>query len=1510
MFTEEQKGVVAKWLKAHGKSKAPKAQFEDYWSLFEKSATRELVGEFNSAAGEGGVQISRTKRAMTKGVEEGIDQVNAQYEDEEASQSESSDDGGWTSVQETKVEAKRGKEEKKKVDIKVMRDIEKVKFSLEPLKTTIKEGGDVQMWFRCFEEEAEFKGVPKKYWGTKLVDLLDTANRVMVDIADYEASKMAIMEVYDDFKTTLRQVYEIEEEPDSTLYSIKQGRAKRFIKNYDSYLAMVNKIKRIQNKEFREELLGQDFKSWEEFTRKCKELKFKYHEGKEYKPVEEIKQKEESAMNEEIEIDALRQRRFRGGEYRGNYGRNERYYRGFSQGPTRRQEFAPRTQQYSQVRRCFCCDSTGHILRDCPLLQKLKKMYETKYSNYLPQGKRMKQALKERCRPMERQRVRYQGGGRRKNIRNNLDKHEYKVHLRNKMNVLGEMRKNNESRCNCIIALPNNIEIKALVDTGSVVNVMNKELWRNIGAPKLVRTKDKFVSVNHEKMRVLGKCVVSAVVKDKRKDCEFYVFDEDIRQPIIGWDGLTTFGGKILLEKGTWEPGGCREICILDRFVSEDVKKKDLENVFRKFHKVFCQRMEKAGQCTAGEGEIELLNDTPVYTAMPPMSQTMKKELHELVKDMLQRGVIEKSRSNYASNAVLVTKRSGKKRVTTSYKKLNEKIRADKFPLPRIDQIVQEFTDVQFFSKIDLTDGYWQIKLRERDRPYTAFHTPEGLYQYRVLPQGLSSSPAIFQRIMSSILEENIGKFVRVYIDDILIFSKSWKEHVKHVEWVLKKLEEAHLVLSKEKCEWGKESIEFLGHRIDKDGVHITEFRTEKMKNYPTPRNAKEVQRAMGLFNYVRRFIPNFSKIALPIIRLERKDVKFQWTEECQKAWDTLKEKISQAPILAFPKAGRPFELHTDASKLGFGCVLIQRDTQGRPHIIACQSKTLNEHESKYSAQELEAACIIWAMKTLKGYIYGEKIVVVTDHYGLTYYNKSGKEKSAKAYRWMNSIEDYDYEIVYRRGITNIADYLSRRFLEQEQKKQIQRIDVEETGAEELEPVGYNKRIIAAVTRLQDKMTIEDKDSWEPRRISAELEKESHIKDVLEYLRDGRRWKDRNKNNQVEKKAKKFRWKNGRLYQVEHFDGFEYDRVVIPKSMRNKALKQIHDSLDGGHFGRKRTWDEMRKTFYWHHMWDDVMEYVDKCPICNAKRTKSGKEGMIQQPALAVRFFQRVGIDLIEMTTTERGNREMIVAVDHHTKYVFTKALKSGSAEEVMDFILNDLYFKHGTMEELWSDNGAVFVGETLDWLNKWGGVKRVLTSSYHPQTNGQTERMNRAMVNILSKYVSKDQGDWDILLPAATWMYNTSINESTGQMPYEMLTGRKPRKTIHSMLMAGHNAENKVEWKNRKQIFEYLNQSAFAKETLEKARQAINYNKGRKDTGIKVGDIVRKRIHNVRAGLKSKLSLPMAGPYKVVARKGPNTFLLKDANRVYDRPVNVADLRKTKEMFVDRQIDFRDEIS
>ena len=303
--------------------------------------------------------------------------------------------------------------------------------------------------------------------------------------------------------------------------------------------------------------------------------------------------------------------------------------------------------------------------------------------------------------------------------------------------------------------------------------------------------------------------------------------------------------------------------------------------------------------------------------------------------------------------------------------------------------------------------------------------------------------------------------------------------------------------------------------------------------------------------------------------------------------------------------------------------------------------------------------------------------------------------------------------------------------------------------------------------------------------------------------------------------------------------------VVIPKSMADQAIYLCHDVLDGGHVGRRRAWDEVKKAFYWHGMGKDVENYLDKCPQCNAKKPMNHKEGLIQQPERATRFFQRVGIDLIEHTQTPRGNRVAIVAIDHYTKYAFAKALKKGSAAEVMDFILNDLYFIHGAMEELWSDNGAVFVGETLDWVEKSGGVKRVLTTTYHPQTNGQTERMNQVLVNTLSKYIDKNQSDWDTLLPATLWMYNTSTHETTGIAPHKMLTGREPRKTIHSVLLAGHNAEGKTEWKAREQMFRFWGgQSRIDNRTVNAAEQ--------RDKGAicRRGETLRGRCFSVRGNM------------------------------------------------------------
>lgn len=216
----------------------------------------------------------------------------------------------------------------------------------------------------------------------------------------------------------------------------------------------------------------------------------------------------------------------------------------------------------------------------------------------------------------------------------------------------------------------------------------------------------------------------------------------------------------------------------------------------------------------------------------------------------------------------------------------------------------------------------------------------------------------------------------------------------------------------------------------------------------------------------------------------------------------------------------------------------------------------------------------------------------------------------------------------------------------------------------------------------------------------------------------------------------------------------------------------------------------------------DVDKYVSECSICNSKKSPPRNVGELQQPDLPKRFFQRVGIDLMNMTPTERGNRELIVAVDHYTKYVFARPLKSGSADEVMDFILQELYFKHGAMEELWSDNGKVFTDGIADWLREWGMVKKVNTTVAHPQTNGIVERMNREMCDILKGYIDPNQGDWDVLVPAAVWMYNTSVHESTGMTPYMLITAREPRKMIHTKLLAGMKAEEKPGWLKKRRTF------------------------------------------------------------------------------------------------------------
>ena len=395
------------------------------------------------------------------------------------------------------------------------------------------------------------------------------------------------------------------------------------------------------------------------------------------------------------------------------------------------------------------------------------------------------------------------------------------------------------------------------------------------------------------------------------------------------------------------------------------------------------------------------------------------------LEELLKKHFIEKSTSQYASPLILVPKKDGKVRLCIDYRRLNAKTVKEIYPMPRIDETLDRLQGAKIFSSLDMKSGYHQVPVAEADRHKTAFITKYGLYQWTSMPFGLCNAPATFQRLMDAILQGLNWQCCLVYLDDVIIYSKDINEHAKHLEQVFAALSRANLRLNSAKCNFAKEELRYLGHLISAKGIQPDSTKTDPLNQIPNPKNVHDVRALLGMLGYYRRFIRNFATIAEPLTRLLKAEVPFKWGPEQEQAKATLLREMTSQPILAYPDFSKPFILQTDASDVGVGAVLSQMQN-GREHPISYASETLDQTKRSYSATEKEAYAIHWAVNYFRPYIHGRRFQLQTDHKALEYIFE-GKTKNQKLLRWALSIQEFDFEVVYRKGKENgNADGLSR----------------------------------------------------------------------------------------------------------------------------------------------------------------------------------------------------------------------------------------------------------------------------------------------------------------------------------------------------------------------------------------------------------------------------------------------------------------------------------------------------
>ena len=735
------------------------------------------------------------------------------------------------------------------------------------------------------------------------------------------------------------------------------------------------------------------------------------------------------------------------------------------------------------------------------------------------------------------------------------------------------------------------------------------------------------------------------------------------------------------------------------------------------------------------------------------------------------------------------------------YRALNAVTIKNRWPMPRIDDIFDQLSQATVFSSIDLTSGYHQIRLDEADQAKTAFITPFGLYEFKVLPFGLTNAPATFQSTMSKIFSDYISNFVLAFLDDILVYSKTPEEHLEHLRAVLERLREYRLFAKLKKCDFNKSELRYLGYIIGRDGLKSDPEKIKAVQQFRTPKCVTDIKSFLGLANQFRKFVIDFALIAEPLTRMTRKSIPFHWGEEQEQAFVALKHAITNAPVLALPDFEKTFTVKADASGLGIGAVLLQDD---RP--LAYFSRKLSQAEMNYSVGEQELLALHDALLHWRCYLEGPDVILVTDHCPLRYL-KTQPMLSRRQARWVEFFSRFHYTIMYKPGRTNVADPLSRY------------------------PLGDAPCAYAIDVHTSPRM---------------------HTQLMDAYVTDDR-------------------LRSPRFLKRVHKDG-EYwfkagtNRLFIPQDAQLKSdiLVAHRDQLLSGHMGIDKTIAAISSKFWWPGLSKDVYDHVTTCTECQAVNARSRKkEGQLCPLPIPEHPWQQISMDFITaMPPTPDGHDAIFVIIDRLTKMVLVYSVSmSIDAPTVAELLFKEVVCRFGQPEHIICDRDPRFTSRFFKAYMDIAQTKVAPSTAYHPQTDGQTERVNRVIEDVLRCYVSDQGENWHLYLRAAEFAINNSVQASTGFTPFYLNYGRNPRMPFDHELSVYDTVPEAA--RRGQLLYENL---AKARTAIEKAqkRQAEYYNRNRSDPVYAPNQLVWLSTENIRRTTAKVATKRWCGPFAI----------------------------------------------
>ena len=879
-----------------------------------------------------------------------------------------------------------------------------------------------------------------------------------------------------------------------------------------------------------------------------------------------------------------------------------------------------------------------------------------------------------------------------------------------------------------------------MVDTGSNISVINYKvvIEKNFIYEKVTINND--INTVNGKTKFLGRVNLLVLIGTLKEKLELLIVESLNCDILLGLDAISLFNLNITDELKVFQVIGVdsNDMIIKDEILSnysaentvsvsmlieEQIMIKHLTSdeyktlcqLIEKYQSVFSQNKFDIGRINIEHCRINTSNENPIYLRPYRCSEKDQKNIDEQCSILLKHGLIRKSISSYSFPITLVNKKDDgeKQRLCIDYRKLNTVTIADNYPFPRIEDIVDKLYGSKYFSTFDISSGFWQIPVDKKDIHKTAFVTQTDHYEWLVMPFGLRNAPALFQRIISEIIRKHdLAMFCHNYIDDILVHSSNFTEHINHIEKVLLVFKEENIKLKMSKCNFAQLSVNYLGHRIAHNKVFPINDNLKAIREYEHPKNVKELQRFLGKINYYRRFIQNASSILKPLYDLLKKERQFVWSEDCQKSFDKVKDILQSKPVLQMYNPNLQCYVFTDASKIGIGAILKQIGDDNLLHPVSYFSKRLLKYQENYSIPELECLAIVESIDFWHHYLYGKRFIVLSDHNALKWL-KNVKKPNSRLFRWSLKLDQYNFEIRYQPGKMNTeADALSRC-----------PIIYENDNAEHLRFTNY--------------LTINEIKNEQNKELKNEIPKKCYKRDGIVYnCRKG------------------------------------FVRTYVPFTLREKLINTTHTNL--GHIGITKMINTIAKSYCWPNLAKDIKQFVDKCEACQMNKRPSIKYGELLHLPFAQKPLEWVSIDTIGGLGQYNSTYKYLhVAIDHLTRYIWIKVSKTQVAHDFIQLVL--FVSRFGNIKNIFADQYPSIKSKEFRTFLEINDINITFSPPDTPHSNGLVERANKTLIERLKikRYLNK-KASWACLMRTVVDEYNNTPHSTTKFTPNQLLNGEQ----------------------------------------------------------------------------------------------------------------------------------------